>query len=206
MSSLSPPSSTVSSLPVSPSTPASPTPSHPPVSESTIEPPSLPLVHPPIRHQYSRRDPAVPPPSPVFSMTEVPSHTYSLRDRSTLVAPDRYASTSVSVAVEPSTYREAVQSPKWRTAMAEELNALARTHTWDLVPLPARAIPITCRWIYKVKTQPDGSVERYKARLVALGFQQEYGRDYEETFAPVAHMQTVRTLVAVAAVRGWQLT
>ena len=57
-----------------------------------------------------------------------------------------------------------------------------------------------------MKTQPDGSVERYKARLVARGFQQEYGHDYEETFAPVAHMQTVRTLVAVAAVRGWQLT
>ena len=57
-----------------------------------------------------------------------------------------------------------------------------------------------------MKTRSDGSIERYKARLVARGFQQEYDRDYEETFAPVAHMQTVRTLVAVAAVRGWQLT
>ena len=120
--------------------------------------------------------------------TEVPSHSYSLRDRSTLLPPDRYASISVSIAVELGTYREAVQSPEWRTAMAEELDALARTQTWDLVPLPLHVVLITCRWIYKVKTRSDGSIERYKARLVARGFQQEYGRDYEETFAPVAHM------------------
>ena len=56
-----------------------------------------------------------------------------------------------------------------------------------------------------MKTRSDGSLERYKACLVARGFQQEYGRDYEETFAPVAHMHTVRTLVVVAVVRGWAL-
>ena len=72
--------------------------------------------------------------------------------------------------------------------MAEELDALAHTQTWDLVPLPSHAVPITYRWIYKVKTGSDGSVVRYKAWLVARGFQQEYGRDYEETFAPIAHM------------------
>ena len=57
-----------------------------------------------------------------------------------------------------------------------------------------------------MKTKSDSSIERYKAQLVARGFQQEYGRDYEETFAPIAYMQTVRTLVAVTAVRGWQFT
>ena len=59
--------------------------------------------------------------------------------------PDRYASTSVSVAVEPGTYREAVQSPEWRTSMAEVLDVLAHTQTWDLVPLPSHAVPITYR-------------------------------------------------------------
>jgi hypothetical protein len=89
--------------------------------------------------------------------------------------------------------------------MSDELAALERTSTWDLVPLPPGAVPITCKWVYKVKTRSDGSVERYKARLVARGFQQEHGRDYDETFAPVAHMTTIRTLVVVAAVRRWSL-
>jgi hypothetical protein len=82
--------------------------------------------------------------------------------------------------------------------MAEEIAALERTDTWDLVPCPPRVRPITCKWVYKVKTRSDGSLERYKARLVARDFQQEHGRDYDETFAPVAHMTTICTLLAVA--------
>ena len=84
--------------------------------------------------------------------------------------------------------------------MAEEIAALERTGTWDLVPLPPHVTPTTCKWVYKVKTHSDGSLERYKARLVAHSFQQEQGRDYEETFAPIAYMTTVRTLLVVASV------
>ena len=90
--------------------------------------------------------------------------------------------------------------------MAEELAALRRTGTWEVVPLPAHAVPITCKWVYKIKTKADGSIERYKARLVARGFQQSYGRDYEETFAPVAHMTTIRALIAVASIRSWTIS
>ena len=64
--------------------------------------------------------------------------------------------------------------------MAEEPSALQRMHTWDLVPLPS-GTPVSCRWVYRIKTRTDGSVERHKARLVARGFTQEYGIDYEET-------------------------
>ena len=113
---------------------------------------------------------------------------------------------SASSLSEPTSYRDAVAHPEWQFAMAEEIAALERTGTWDLVPLPSSATPITCKWVYKIKTRSDGSIERYKARLVARGFQQEYGRDYEETFAPVAHRTTVHTLVVVASVRRWTIS
>ena len=78
-------------------------------------------------------------------------------------------------------YFEAVKSPE----MNEELAVLQRTHTLDLVFLPPNANPVNCKWICKIKTKSDGSVERYKARLIAWGFTQEHGIEYEETFVSV---------------------
>lgn len=89
--------------------------------------------------------------------------------------------------------------------MTDELQALDKAHTWELVDLPPGRSLIGCKWVYKIKTQSDGSIERYKVRLVAKGFNKEYGIDYEETFAPVALLTSVRSLLAVAASREWQL-
>jgi hypothetical protein len=90
--------------------------------------------------------------------------------------------------------------------MSEEIATLERTGTWNLVPLLPHATPITCKWVYKIKTRSDGSLERYKARLVARGFQQEHGRDYDETFASVAHMTTIRTPLVVTSVQQWSIS
>ena len=89
--------------------------------------------------------------------------------------------------------------------MQDELDALSQNHTWDVVPCPPFVKPIGCKWIYSIKLNSDGTLARYKARLVALGNRQEYGIDYDETFAPVAKMTTVRTLLAIAASQSWPL-
>jgi hypothetical protein len=90
--------------------------------------------------------------------------------------------------------------------MAEEIATLERTDTWDLVPYPPCVRLITYKWVYKVKTRSDGSLNQYKAHLVAHDFQQEHGRDYDETFAHVTHMTTIHTLLIVASVWGWSIS
>ncbi|CAL5380597.1 unnamed protein product [Camellia sinensis] len=106
---------------------------------------------------------------------------------------------------EPTSYREARSNPLWQQVMTDELQALDKTHTWDIVDLPPGKTAIGCKWVYKIKTCSDGTIERYKARLVAKGFNQEYGIDYEETFAHVARLTSVRSLIAVATTRHWDL-
>lgn len=68
--------------------------------------------------------------------------------------------------------------------MAKEIAALESNKTWELVPLPPGKKPIGCRWVCKVKYQPDGSIERFKARLFVKGYTQQYEIDYEDTFSP----------------------
>ena len=106
---------------------------------------------------------------------------------------------------EPQTFHEASSYPLWQQAMKEELDALHKTRTWDLVDLPSREYAISCKWVYKIKTRLDGTIDRYKARLVARGFNQKYEIDYEETFGLVARLSSIMTLIVVFAARKWPL-
>ncbi|KAG7536804.1 Ribonuclease H-like superfamily [Arabidopsis suecica] len=104
---------------------------------------------------------------------------------------------------DPTTFEEAVKDQKWREAMNAEMNSIEKNQTWSLVSLPDGAKANGVKWIYKTKFNELGEVDKFKARLVVKGYAQEYGVDYTEVFAPVARMDTVRMILAVAAHRGW---
>ncbi|KAH9656136.1 retrovirus-related pol polyprotein from transposon RE1 [Citrus sinensis] len=112
---------------------------------------------------------------------------------------------AITAGVEPNSFAKAVKDKKWREAMQQEIHALENNGTWIMEPLPVGKRAIGCKWVFKIKYQADGTVERYKARLVILGNKQVEGIDYKETFAPVAKLVTVRTFLAVAAARKWEL-
>ena len=78
-----------------------------------------------------------------------------------------------------------------------------KNHTWDLCSLPKGRKLVRCRWVYRTKYAADGSIDRYKTRLVAKGFSQVEGIDYSETFAPVAKMNSIRLVLSLVASQGW---
>lgn len=96
----------------------------------------------------------------------------------------------------PNSYSQAVRHECWQKALRHELDAPHANHTWDIVPCPA---------VKPTGYKSGGSLDRYKARLVALGNRQEYGIDYDETFATVAKMTTVRTVLAIVTSQSWPL-
>ncbi|GJY72710.1 retrovirus-related pol polyprotein from transposon TNT 1-94 [Tanacetum coccineum] len=101
--------------------------------------------------------------------------------------------------VEPKTYKDALTQSCWIEAMQEELNEFERLEVWELVPRPDKVMVITLKWIYKVKLDEMGGILKNKARLVARGYRQEEGIDFEESFAPVARLDAIRIFLAYAA-------
>ena len=102
-------------------------------------------------------------------------------------------------------FTEAARDPKWKGAMDEEIEAIEKNDTWELAELPKGNKAIGVKWVYKKKMNPRGEVERYKARLVVKGYRQKAGIDYDEVFAPVARMETIRLLLAMAAQMEWPI-
>ncbi|GJY30073.1 retrovirus-related pol polyprotein from transposon TNT 1-94 [Tanacetum coccineum] len=101
--------------------------------------------------------------------------------------------------VEPKNYKDALTQACWIEAMQEELHEFKRLEVWELVPPPDKAFVISLKWIYKVKLDELGGILKNKARLVARGYRQEEGIDFEESFAPVARLEAIRIFLAFAA-------
>eukprot|EP00253_Pinus_taeda_P010382 PITA_10382 len=100
--------------------------------------------------------------------------------------------------VEPTNYKEASQFKEWRAVMNEEMESILRNDTWDLVELPKNKTPIGCKWLFKPKMNADGSIKKLKARPVEKGYSQQEGIDFDDTFSPVAKLNKIRMLIALA--------
>lgn len=142
-------------------------------------------------------------------ITQVPpSHSMQTRSKAGIFKPKHLISlfTSVSPSIsEPKHFHEAIRHSVWQKAMAEEYEALVKQGTWVLVPPPSHGNVIGCQWIYKVKRHSDGSIARYKARLVASGNQQAEGVDFLKTFSHVVKQPIVRIILGLAVHYQWPL-
>ncbi|RVW68255.1 Retrovirus-related Pol polyprotein from transposon RE1 [Vitis vinifera] len=102
-------------------------------------------------------------------------------------------------------FKSTTKHPEWLSAMDDEIQALKKNDTWDLVPRPINHNVVGCRWIFKTKLHANGSIECHKARLVAKGFSQIHGLDFEDTFSSVVHPATIRIILSIIVTSGWPL-
>ncbi|KAM1262144.1 hypothetical protein ACFX2G_027916 [Malus domestica] len=107
--------------------------------------------------------------------------------------------------MEPEKFEEAAKDEAWMKGMKDELSMIEKNATLDMVNIPSDKPIIGVKWVFKTKLNLDGTVQKHKARLVAKGYAQKPGVDYNETFAPVARLDTIRTLIALAAQKSWKL-
>ena len=124
--------------------------------------------------------------------------------RGTRTLQDVYQRCSMAV-TEPVDSMEALSIDVWKKAMHLELSLIEKNNTWKLADLPQGKKAIGVKWVFRTKLNPDGSICKYKARLVVKGYIQSYGIDYTETFAPVSRLDTIRLLFALFAHRGWEI-
>lgn len=120
--------------------------------------------------------------------------------RRTRLLTDIYNSCTFALHVaNPQEYQDAVRHKEWQEAMDVEFVAIQNNRTWDLPELLPEKKVVGLKWVYKTKFGANGEIQKHKARLVAKGYVQQHGLDYEEVFSPVARLETVRIILALAA-------
>ncbi|GJZ80679.1 ribonuclease H-like domain-containing protein [Tanacetum coccineum] len=117
----------------------------------------------------------------------------------------RFHSHTSHISPLPKSLSVALSDPHWRDTMYDEYNALIKNGTWILVPKPPNVNVILSMWLFRHKYHVDGSLSRYKARLVANGCNQQHGVDYSDTFSPVVKTASIRTILSLALTRNWPM-
>ncbi|GKC13273.1 ribonuclease H-like domain-containing protein [Tanacetum coccineum] len=110
-----------------------------------------------------------------------------------------------SVSPLPKSYRDAFSDPNWKNVLRDEYNALIKNKALILVPQPADSNIVRCMWLFRHKYLADGTLSRYKVRLVANGSTQLEGVDVDETFSPIVKPDTIRTVLSLAISRHWPI-
>ena len=137
-------------------------------------------------------------------ISETHDRRYPTRERK---KPQNYWLANVCLA-EPQSLRDALSGPQkedWMLALHDEISSLQKHNVFDVVDRQPGIKSLPCKWVFKIKYDQHGNVQRFKARLVAKGFKQVTGIDFNETFAPVARQSTLRLLLTIAAVKNWEI-
>ncbi|XP_062100659.1 uncharacterized mitochondrial protein AtMg00820-like [Humulus lupulus] len=104
---------------------------------------------------------------------------------------------------EPLTLADAIGNSSWKSAMEEETQSLNKNGTWSLLQLPSNRKSIGCKWVFKIKENPDGTILKNKARLVANRSSQQFGFDFTETFSPIIKPTTIQAILTIALSYNW---
>lgn len=181
----------------------------PPVTQPSVSTPSPPPETQQIRISHKGKDYVADVPIGQSTTVKIPRKpkdkkasvvpTRDLRVRDEIKKPVRFQ--SAKVVNEPATYNQALKSPEkdaWKAAMQEEIQSQELNNSWEVVDQPKNAKLLDTKWVFKLKKNADGSIARYKARLVIRGYLQEFGVDYDETFSSVVRYESIRMLLSLA--------
>ncbi|KAJ0775601.1 putative RNA-directed DNA polymerase [Helianthus annuus] len=144
-------------------------------------------------------------PTPTPTQTQPITNQHPMTTRSKSRSNPSAIHNTVNLSPVPTSYSKALTDPNWLHAMQTEFTALQDNETWELVPRPLDRPVIRCMWLFRHKFKSDGSLERYKARLVVNGNSQTVGIDCDEIFSPVVKPATIRTVLSLAVSRAWSI-
>ena len=136
------------------------------------------------------------------------THTMTIRSMYQIFKPKQLHTVSkypLSSTIEPTNVSQAISQPHWREVMSNELTALMKHRTWDIVLPPSNCKPVGCKWVFWVKRKADGLVDRFKVCLVAKGYNQRLGVDYKDTFSLVIKPTTIIFVLSIVVMNGWVL-